>query len=156
MKLLVGLGNPEAKFNLTRHNVGYQFLDYCKNRLRHSNWVLRKTDVFMNESGIFVRKFIERFGLESANLYIVHDDLDIKFGEYKIQFAKGPKDNGGINSIESELGTKDFWRIRIGIDNRESENRVDGIDYVLSDFTINEQAALKNVFEKICKELVNT
>lgn len=155
MKLLVGLGNPETKFRLNRHNVGYQFVDYAKDEFKDRGWVLRKTDTFMNESGEYVRKVLERYGLDSGSLYVVHDDLDIRIGEYKIQFAKGPKDNNGVNDIESNMKTKNFWRVRIGVDNRDPENRTDGADYVLSDFTSEEQSLLKIVFEKICKELAN-
>ena len=94
--------------------------------------VLVKTkDIFMNESGRLLQ------GLPEGELYVAHDDLDLKLGEYKIQFGKGPKDHNGVESVENALGTKDFWRIRIGIDNRATP--VEGETYVLQKFAPEEK-----------------
>ena len=68
------------------------------------------------------------------NLVVVHDDLDIPLGSFKIQFGRGPKDHNGILDIEEKLGTKDFWRVRIGIDNRPLDNKPMGEIYTLEDF----------------------
>jgi len=91
--------------------------------------------------------------LLSTDLYIVHDDLDIKLGEYKIQKGKGPKVHKGINSIEKALGTDDFWRVRVGVDNRDSNNRTPGEQYVLQDFTSEEKEILDKVLDETCKKL---
>jgi PTH1 family peptidyl-tRNA hydrolase len=70
-----------------------------------------------------------------------------------MQFAKGPKDNGGINSIVQILGTEDFWRIRVGVDNRNPEARVSGEEYVLEDFSEDERKILDKVTGEICRKL---
>lgn len=136
MKLIIGLGNPGDKYKNNRHNVGYLFVDWAKRGV--------KTNVFMNDSGSFVK------GKE--DFVIVHDDLDLPLGRYKIQFGKGPELHYGVQSIENELGTKDFWRIRIGVDNRDPANRTPGDQYVLEDFTTDEKEILKGVFDAILKD----
>lgn len=152
-KLLIGLGNPDPNLKMTRHNVGHMLVDEFAN-ITKKGWVLKKTSVYMNSSGKFVKEEVGKGQLKLENLYIAHDDLDLKLGEYKIQFAKGPKDNNGINSVEEELGSKEFWRIRIGIDNRLSENRTAGEIYVLENFDQSEVQVLNVVLKSICKKLV--
>lgn len=106
----------------------------------------------MNESGNFAKKILASSHLASSNLYVVHDDLDLPFGTWKIQYAKGPKDHGGINDIEQKLGTKDFWRVRVGVDNRKPETRLLGEEYVLQDFTEDEKKVLERIIDEICKK----
>lgn len=135
MKLIIGLGNPGEKYKKNRHNAGYLFVDFLGKGL--------KTNVFMNDSGEFVK--------DKKDFIIAHDDLDIPLGKYKIQFGVGPKVHNGILSIENSLKTKDFWRIRIGIDNRK--NYVEGEKYVLEDFTEEELEVLKKVYAKVRDDL---
>lgn len=144
MKLVIGLGNPGAKYLKNRHNVGHMFVDFSKRGA--------KTDTFMNDSGKFVRKLVNKGQVAGSDLYIVHDDLDIPLGQYKIQFGVGPKVHYGIQSVERELGTKDFWRVRVGVDNRDPNDRMAGEDYVLQDFTGEELETLKGVFDAINKD----
>jgi len=92
--------------------------------------------------------------LNLSDLYIVHDDLDILLGNYKIQFGRGPKDHNGIASVDRELGTDQYWHVRIGVDRRDPENRALGEEYVLQDFTVEEREILDNVLKEICKKLV--
>lgn len=109
----------------------------------------------MNDSGKFVKEALVKKGLslKGESLTIAHDDLDIPLGQYKIQFGVGPKVHKGIQGIEGALETKDFWRIRIGVDNREPQNRIPGEDYVLQDFTKDERKVLEGVFEEIYAEI---
>ncbi len=150
MKTLVGLGNPGDKYKNNRHNVGHMFVDYL--RAHNTGSKALKTDCFMNISGLFIKKLISNFKLQPSNLYVVHDDLDIPLGKTKVQFGTGPKLHNGILSIEEELGTNDFWRVRIGVDNR-GENKTDGETYSLQDFTSDELNQLQPVFEKVYKQL---
>lgn len=155
MKLFVGLGNPGEKYRNNRHNVGYVVIDRIKEKnLKIKNAIVVKTNTFMNDSGTSVRELLSKNKVNSENLYIIHDDLDLPLGSWKMQFAKGPKDNGGINSIEQVLGTNDFWRIRVGVDNRNPEKRTSGEKYVLEDFTLEEKIILDKVTGDICKKLV--
>jgi PTH1 family peptidyl-tRNA hydrolase len=172
MKLIVGLGNPEKRYEKTRHNVGFLFVDYLAKSLNleiweenkrgnflstsasigDENFVLMKPLTYMNDSGFSVSHFKRKNGLKGENIFVVHDDLDLKIGEYKIQQGVGPKVHNGVNSIEDKIGDKDFWRIRIGVDNRESANRIPGEDYVLQNFTPDEIEIVNKVIEEICKK----
>lgn len=154
MKLLVGLGNPEDKYKKNRHNVGHMFIDYIQ-KLENLPVRSAKTNVFMNQSGGEVKKLTTFYKLPTSDLIIVHDDLDITFGNFKIEKGAGPKLHNGLSSIESSLGTKDFWRVRIGVDNRDPESRIDGETYVLQNFTPQEMEDLPQVFNKVVDKLKN-
>ena len=151
MKIVVGLGNPGTEYQLTRHNAGVMLVDkmadiwrkhydamVCK---KDDLWLVKTKDVFMNESGRLLQ------GLPEGELWVANDDLDLKLGEYKVQFGKGPKLHNGVESVENTLKTKDFWRIRIGIDNRTT--LVDGEAYVLQKFTAEEKEILDGVLNEI-------
>lgn len=157
MKLIVGLGNPGPKYSNNRHNAGHMFVDYLNRELRIKNKELRavKTDCFMNVSGAFVKKIIPHTSSLSSDLYIVHDDLDIPLGSFKIQFASGPKIHNGIRSVEEELETDEFWRVRIGVDSRPSgePRTMSGEEYVLSDFTTDELKQLTDTFARVATRL---
>jgi len=107
-------------------------------------WLVKTKDVFMNESGRLLQ------GLPGGELWVAHDDLDIKLGEYKIQKGKGPKEHNGVKAVENALKTKDFWRIRIGVDNRPSfAKATEGEAYVLQKFTAEEKEILDGVLNEI-------
>src|SRR3989344_1048929 len=113
MKLVVGLGNPGSKYAHTRHNVGYLVAD----KLSASDFLILLPDKFMNRSGVVLKAFLKKHPkIELKDVYVVHDDLDIELGKYKLTFGKGPKVHNGLKSIYEQLGTKDFWHLRIGID----------------------------------------
>lgn len=148
MKLLVGLGNPGTKYMKNRHNVGHMLVEFLEGGPHHG-FKLFKTDCYMNQSGGFVKKLLNTHKTAPDSLYIAHDDLDIPLGKFKIHFGTGPKVHNGINSIADALGTEDFWRIRIGVDARTPDNRVDGETYVLEDFTIEDFDLIKKTFPRI-------
>lgn len=170
MNLVVGLGNPGRKYKDTRHNAGFMVVDKMADgrewkesktgRLLYlwvdENTELIKPQTFMNESGesVFTVKKKHQ-NLEIKNIYVVHDDLDILFGEYKIQKGKGPKDHRGLNSIYEKLGTKDFWHVRVGVDNRLAENKVTGEDYVLQRFNDEELEIIDKVVDEVVKKISN-
>lgn len=154
MKLIVGLGNPGRRYENTRHNSGAIVVDKLQ-KIKLPNGVLvKRPDVFMNESGIFVKKLVEQYKVSPSDLYIIHDDLDIPLGSHKIQFGTGPKVHNGVNSIEETLETKDFWRVRVGVDNRKSDDRTLGEEYVLQDFTSEERKILDKTIKKLLIDLV--
>jgi PTH1 family peptidyl-tRNA hydrolase len=171
IKLIAGLGNPGTDYMMTRHNAGIQFVealalvfpsDYGWRAEKEAviykteNLILARTkDKFMNQSGEWV-KWLLNYSANSNDpkeLCVVHDDLDIKLGEYKVQFGTGPKDHGGINSVEALLGTKEFWRVRIGVDNRSEQLREPGEEYVLKRFLNSELDTLKEVINKAIAEI---
>lgn len=159
VKIIIGLGNPGADYQNTRHNAGVMLVDklavgswrkfynamvYKTNDL----WLVKTKDVFMNESGRLLQGLpAGRQDLPEDELWVAHDDLDIKLGEYKVQRGKGPKEHNGVKSIEDALGTKDFWRVRIGIDNRKEP--IDGETYVLQKFSSEEREILDGVLNEI-------
>ena len=133
MFYIVGLGNPGDKYKGTRHNVGWVVLDFLREELRMPNLMHEKQnsaevtegiisgeavtvvypDTYMNNSGAAVAKFVSKD--ESEKLIVIHDDIDLPFGEVKIGKGKGDGGNNGIKSIIQKLGTKDFVRVRVGI-----------------------------------------
>lgn len=168
MKLLIGLGNPGEKYEKTRHNVGVMLVERAEDRVEiplfarndkgnaqnnKNSWKAVKLKCFMNDSGIEVRQVMNFYKVKPKDLIIVHDDLDIKLGEFKIQHGKGPYGHNGILSIERELGTKDFMRVRIGIENRDLENKVAGVEYTLQNFTSEEFNIIERTFDQIFSQL---
>jgi len=154
MKLIIGLGNPEPKYLKNRHNTGYIFVDEIFKKKLPKDTIVKKTNCFMNDSGSIVKSLVDKFSIPLNNLYIVHDDLDIPLGEFKIQKGVGPKLHNGLYSINKKLGKEDYWRIRIGVDAREIKNRTPGIDYVLMDFSDQEEKILLETIDKAIKNLI--
>lgn len=168
IKLVVGLGNIGNEYIWTRHNVGFEFLDTLVNKSTFKpdkdffseisefkndrlKLFLAKPTTLMNLSGRAVKAITSFYHLEPNQILVIHDDLDIAVGEYKIQFSKGPRVHNGISSVEKFLGTTEFWRIRIGVDGRDEIERknIEGRDYVLGRFKIKERDLINNVFEDI-------
>lgn len=172
IKLLVGLGNPGKNFHNTRHNVGFMFLEaftkansqlgnfslvksfraeIIKTKNANNTLVIAKPNTFMNLSGESVQLVSQYHKIRPEEILVAYDDLDISLGSFKIQIAKSPKMHNGINSIEEALNTDNFWRLRIGVDNRSAELRkqVSGAKYVLSRFSSEEMVTLHDTFAKI-------
>jgi len=170
MYLIVGLGNPGEDYEKTRHNAGFLFINKLAGKekfevdkkmesevLKKGEIILVKPFTFMNDSGRAVRRIVDFYKLGIENVIIVHDDLDIAFGEYKIQKEKGPKVHNGIKSVEQYLGRADFLRVRIGIDNRQpGVSYGTGADYVLSRMSKEEQKEIDGSMDEAIKELAET
>ncbi|MDD3711751.1 MAG: aminoacyl-tRNA hydrolase [Patescibacteria group bacterium] len=176
MKIIVGLGNPGEKYQKNRHNVGFMFLDFLAgvdtswkfNKkfnafiLERGSDILVKPQTFINNSGMTVRAILDyyklipkKFGLFtnknsdlSEVLTVVHDDLDIDFGNFKISIGAGSAGHNGVSSIINHLKTKNFKRIRLGINNEFKAN-ISGENFVLQNFSKNELDELNNIFQKI-------
>lgn len=167
-RYITGLGNPGKQYEKTRHNTGFMFIDYLldgfdkydirKKSLKHGEvievkdrFVFTKPQKFMNRSGEAAREMVKWYDVDvKKNLLLVHDDLDIPFGKYKLQFAKSPRDHKGVVSVERHLGTTHFHRLRIGSDNRGDKN-IDGNKYVLKRYTEEELLTLREVFDDAIK-----
>lgn len=149
MKLFIGLGNPGKKYQNTRHNVGHQLIDILKS-LDLPQVKLATNDSHMNESGLSVQKVIHFYKLPLNNVYIIHDDLDLPVGEYRLQFDRGPAGHHGVESVIAHLGTQAFNRIRIGIGHPSIE-AVE--DYVLRPFIAEEKIIIQKTFEKIITDI---
>ena len=107
----------------------------------------------MNNSGLTVQKIAQFYKISSLNIYIIHDDLDLEVGEYKIQFDRGPAGHNGIKSIIENLGTQQFNRIRIGIG--KSQNNIPVEDYVLQPFSSEEKDIINTLTPEIFEEIKN-
>ncbi|OGM24867.1 hypothetical protein A2962_04155 [Candidatus Woesebacteria bacterium RIFCSPLOWO2_01_FULL_39_61] len=122
--------------------------------LKLDNLMLAKPQTFMNSSGASVKKLVVQYKIIMADLWVIHDDLDLRLGAYKIQRGVGPKLHYGTASIEEQLGRKDFWRVRVGLDNRPSDNRVSGEEYVLQNFGEIEIGLRDGVIERVVEVLI--
>ncbi|MDP4009418.1 MAG: aminoacyl-tRNA hydrolase [Candidatus Shapirobacteria bacterium] len=179
MKLIIGLGNPDTKYQNTRHNLGRMIIENfiqqhklslkkisklsaqlseCRNGLEparrdgfpFSKTIIGFTSEYMNNSGVAVSKIAQFYKINPDDIYIVHDDLDLPVGEYKIQFDRGPAGHNGVKSIVDHLGTQAFNRIRVGIG--KSDN-IPIEDYVLLHFTKAERDIINDIIPKVVQEL---
>ena len=163
MRLIVGLGNPGNKYKNTRHNAGWLLVDELA-KLNLLGVELFKPQKFMNRSGGEVKEWLKnREEPFLQNLYVCHDDLDIPLGKFKINFGKGPLVHNGLLSIYQQLGTKDFWHVRIGIENRHNEaglpihrliSNQSGEEYVLSNWRPEEKKIIARVLAEVVKAFV--
>jgi PTH1 family peptidyl-tRNA hydrolase len=179
MKIIVGLGNPGEQYEKTRHNAGFMALDVI---LGDVKWkmdkkfnafifekggdIFVKPQTFMNNSGISVRAILDyhhllprKMGIVrkkdidlSDTLIVIHDDLDIDFGKYKISIGSRSAGNNGVESIINHLKTKNFKRIRMGIKTERREH-VPAEKFVLERFNQQEMETVKELSESVAKEL---
>lgn len=145
-KLFIGLGNPDKKYQNTRHNIGQTVIKHLP-----PNPAYLITDTYMNESGIFVQKIVHFYKIDLNNLYIIHDDLDLGVGEWRLQFDRGPAGHHGIESVIEHLKTQAFWRFRVGIEHPTDSTQIEA--YVLRPFTKEEQVIINDVIAKITTEI---
>ena len=151
MKLIVGLGNPDKKYEMTRHNVGHLFIQVLQAK-NLTNIKLGTNTGYMNEAGNSVQQLVHFYKIDLQNFYLVHDDLDLPVGEYRIQFDRGPAGHHGVESVIQHLGTQAFWRIRIGIG--KPTNNVPVEDYVLQNITSTDKVIIDQTIDKIVEELL--
>ena len=161
IKLIIGLGNPDKKYENTYHNAGFLFLDYLKT-LNALPYTLLTSNVYMNESGTFVEKIVKRHRAKSSEILIVHDDSDLELGTYKLQSGRGAAGHHGVESVIKSLRTKNFWRLRIGIrpktDQRSQQTvrnnlRLKAEKFVLKKISKTNLEILETAFSKIISEL---
>ena len=157
MFIIVGLGNPGSKYENTRHNLGFRVLDllagsdpwetkYNSQFLKLDDVILAKPQTFMNKSGIAVSEILKYY--PDAELIVVHDELDFPLGSIKIMKNISSAGHNGVQSIIESLGTKDFIRIRLGIDNSKTRGVLPGDEYVLQKFTPDEENILNETLIK--------
>lgn len=160
MKLIVGLGNPGREYENTRHNIGFQTIDQYANKLGVSimkskfnglyvetlihdeKVILLKPQSYINLSGEVIRKFVDFYKINLEDILILHDDLDLEVGAYKIKQKGSSGGHNGLKNIELHLGTQEYKRIKIGISNNKN---MDTKDYVLGKLSKEEETTLKEV-----------
>ena len=162
MKIVVGLGNPGERYAKTRHNVGWMVMDRLADR---ANWVgkgrerdasrivqghyrgldvtLVKPLTFMNDSGLAVRKVLQREHAPLGDLLVVTDDFALPFGKLRFREGGGPGGHNGLGSIIDELGTEKFSRLRVGT----GEPDRTAVDHVLSTFVPEERLRLDELLD---------
>ena len=165
IRLIVGLGNPGKKYDRTRHNAGFWWVDAIAGAKRaswskqskfsgwttrvdadgHEFWLL-KPDTYMNESGRSVASFTHFHRIEPAQMLVVHDELDLPPGTVKLKKGGGAGGHNGLTDIIDALDTKEFWRLRIGIGHPGHKDLV--ADYVLHEARREEQELIDPAFER--------
>ena len=163
IKLVVGLGNPGKKYKYTRHNMGFMVLDEIAKRLEVYKWKQRdgalyfdthldmsrvifiKPQNYINLSGDVMIKFVKYLNIKTEDILVISDDLDLPLGSIKIKEKGSSGGHNGLKNIESQLGTNEYKRIKIGISNNK---QMDTKDYVLEKLSIKERNHLKPTIEK--------
>ena len=145
IKLVIGLGNPDKKYDQTYHNVGHMMIDELGKGI--------KSDVFMNQSGRFTKEAMKKKNFKPENLLVIHDDSDIYLGKYKLSFGRNAAGHKGVQDIINQLKTKDFWRLRIGIRNPKEKIRLKAEALVLKKISASHKKILKEVFTQAAQEL---
>jgi len=169
MKLIVGLGNPGQKYHNTRHNIGFQALDYLRKHFelpkfkldkklkaeisKDKKIILAKPQTFMNESGISVQLLKKYYKIKLSDIIVIRDDVDIEIG--KIKYKKGSSGAGhkGIDSIIKHLKSNNFWQIKIGVANEMIRKKIPTEKFVLQKFTKEDLQKAKDLPDKTIKTL---
>lgn len=164
MKLIAGLGNPGDEYEYTRHNVGFMVVDRLFGRFRLKETEIRyrspfvsgsvkgnkvaliKPMLYMNLSGQPVGGAVAGLSLSPGDLLVIHDDVDIPFGDVRYKIGGGHGGHNGLRSIISETGSPDFCRVRVGIGRPLEGANV--TDHVLGEFTPEEDETLNNSIDK--------
>lgn len=187
MKLIVGLGNPGEKHINNRHNLGFMVVDQfvrdfepvkdtkwseeakVKSQVVHLDWqpesgpaekvILAKPDTYMNNSGMAVNLLSLYYKIEPADIWIIHDELDLPFGQMKIRLGGAAAGHHGVESIIAGLNNDKFWRFRLGIGLARNKDEVahhmmhNVDDYVLGSFNHEEAGRLKELISHANKAL---
>jgi PTH1 family peptidyl-tRNA hydrolase len=178
MKLIVGLGNPGFLYARNRHNIGFMCVSHLARQQKISfdrkqgqartgigniagyRAVLARPQTYMNASGESVSALMKKLNVIPADLIVIHDDLDLPPGKIRLRLGGSSGGHKGIDSIIARLGTRDFYRIRVGIgrpdtaDNApEKEEAV--IAYVLSDFTSEERKIIEGTLPRVTEAIVD-
>ena len=164
--LIVGLGNIGPKYANTRHNIGFKVLDafakantttfeteklgsIAKTKIKGKTVVLLKPNTYMNLSGKAVRYWLQQEKIPIENLLVITDDLNLEFGTIRVKTKGSDGGHNGLKDIQAQLNTTKYNRFRFGISDQFSKGRQ--VDYVLGEWTPEEEAALPERFEKSCE-----
>lgn len=170
-KLIVGLGNPEAKYAKTRHNIGFEVVDaladawqlswqenrrfqgaIAEGKSPHNQKIyLLKPLTYMNRSGQSLRAVIDWYKLATTDVLVIYDDMDLPLGRMRLRLSGSAGGHNGMKSIISHLGNQNFPRLRIGIG---KSNQIDAtISHVLGRFSPQEREIIDKVFPLVVKAI---
>lgn len=170
IKLFVGLGNPGPEYEFTRHNAGFWWIDALARELKtklvmdkmfhglvartlvntQAVWLL-KPQTFMNLSGKSVAALAHFFKIEPQQILVAHDDLDIVPGEAKLKLGGSHAGHNGLRDIHAQLGTDDYWRLRLGVGHPGVKSEV--INWVLKKPTLDHRLAIDQSIERALQAL---
>jgi PTH1 family peptidyl-tRNA hydrolase len=170
IRLFVGLGNPGTEYEATRHNAGFWWIDALAsdwgarllpergyqalaarvNKPEGPVWLLEPM-TFMNRSGYSVATLARFFKIEPAEILVVHDELDLLPGQAKLKFGGSAAGHNGLKDIHSQLGTQDFWRLRLGIGHPGVKAEV--VNYVLKKPSAEHRDAIAKASERSLKSV---
>jgi len=166
VKLIVGLGNPGARYRFSRHNAGFLVLDQlaekngmalsqrlfealvARGKIAGESVIAVQPQTFMNLSGVAVRRICDFYRVEVADLIVIHDDMDLPFGTIRLKEGGGHGGHKGLISVIEQLGNPDFLRVRIGIGKPVMREMVDS--YVLSPFSEEEMQTVPDIAVTAC------
>lgn len=170
--LIVGLGNPGIQYSKTVHNIGFMFVDYLASSLEFpeykqhkkfnalytekiingNKFIIIKPQTYMNLSGQAVKQCIDYYQIKTENIFIVHDDIDLKPNNIKIKVGGSSGGHNGIKNIDLMLGTNNYWRIRIGVGRPKNKN-IQISDHVLSNISENQLQNNEEIFKIITENI---
>lgn len=168
IKLFVGLGNPGAEYEATRHNAGFWWIEALARELKvtpvhdkgyhglvartslhgHQVWLLQPL-TFMNVSGKSVAALARFFKIQPEEILVVHDELDVVPGQAKLKFGGSHAGHNGLRDIHAQLGTGDYWRLRLGIGHPGVKSEV--INWVLKKPAPEQRAAIEECIDRTLK-----
>jgi PTH1 family peptidyl-tRNA hydrolase len=161
MTLFVGLGNPGPAYEMTRHNIGWRVIDHLISDLdardisknsfhgelyRHGNLFFLKPTTYMNLSGKSLQAVKQFFKIDTEDIVVIHDDIDLPFGAVRFKQSGGNGGHNGLKSIDA-IGDKGYYRIRVGVGKPEHKSQVS--DYVLHSFDPEEEKNLETLIPHI-------
>ena len=167
MQLFVGLGNPGQEYDMNRHNIGFMAVDeiananlfgpwrskfqgqFCEGRLGNQKVIILKPSTFMNLSGQSVGELARFYKINSQDIVVFHDELDLSPGKCRFKLSGGHAGHNGLKSIHSHIG-ENYKRIRLGIGHPGQKDLVS--KYVLENFSKKEQHWLEKLLKKIAVE----
>lgn len=170
--LIVGLGNPGIQYSKTIHNIGFIFVDYLASSLgfpeykQHkkfnalytekiingNKFIIIKPQTYMNLSGQAVKQCVDYYQIKTENIFVIHDDIDLKPNNIKIKVGGSSGGHNGIKNIDLMLGTNNYWRIRIGVGRPENKN-IQVSDHVLSNISEKQLQNNEEIFKIITENI---
>jgi PTH1 family peptidyl-tRNA hydrolase len=170
IRLFVGLGNPGAEYEATRHNAGFWWIDALAaewgarlvpergyqalaarvNKPEGPVWLLQPM-TYMNRSGFSVATLARFFKITPEEILVVHDELDLQPGQAKLKFGGSAAGHNGLKDIHGQLGTQDFWRLRLGIGHPGIKAEV--VNYVLKKPSAEHREAIAKASEQSLKSV---
>ncbi|MCX6823302.1 MAG: aminoacyl-tRNA hydrolase [candidate division SR1 bacterium] len=167
MKLIVGLGNPGQEYEKTRHSIGFFLVDaivsgtfkydekYKSELCKDQDVLFLKPMEFMNRSGGAVSAVAKFYKIDAKDILVIHDDIDLPVGKVQLKLGGSSAGHNGLKDIILKLGTKEFYRLRIGVDRPANQDdashgrSTEVADYVLSDFKKEEKKRIEDKMSEI-------